>query len=140
MAEAIFNEKVRQLGLEGKISGDSAGTANYHVGENPDHRTIKVATGHGVPIRHKGQQFRARHGLEFQYLVAMDQHNLDDMSRELGQPHDGLYLMRDFDPKGKGKAVPDPYHGSMSDFEEVYQILDRSLDEFIQFVRQKHGF
>lgn len=138
LAEAIFQHKITQKGLQNRISCDSAGTANYHVGDDPDSRSIEVAVKHGVPIQHKGMQFHHSHGSEFDYIMAMDQSNFRNIIHELGYKHEGLSLMRDFDPKGKGLEVPDPYYGGKDGFEEVYQILDRSTEELIEFLVDKH--
>ena len=138
LAEAIFKKKLQNEGLEGKIHADSAGTANYHVGENPDPRTIEIARKHGVPVNHKGQQFKKHHYDEFDYLLAMDHSNYHNMTIEMGMDSDKLILMRDFDSDGNGQDVPDPWYGGMNGFEDVYQILDRSLDEFLEFVRKEH--
>lgn len=138
LAEAIFKKKLEIERLESKISCDSAGTANYHVGENPDPRTVEIAGKHGIPVNHKGQQFKKHHAEEFQYLIAMDISNYKNMVSEIGQDTDRLILMRDFDPFGKGEDVPDPWYGGINGFEQVYQILDRSLDKFLDHLKEKH--
>lgn len=137
LAEAIFNEKIKKKGLQSSIMADSAGTANYHVGENPDPRTVEVASNHSIPVDHKGQQFKKKHASEFDYLVAMDRSNHQNMIIEMGNEPDSLFLMRDFDLVGKGKDVPDPWYGGMNGFEDVYEILDRSIDEFIAFIQKR---
>ncbi len=139
LAEAIFKQKIRENGLESKILCDSAGTANYHVGESPDPRTIEVANNHNVPIQHFGQQFKKHHENEFDYLIAMDYSNKSNMIRELGGESNTLFLMREFDPQAKGEDVPDPWYGGMNGFENVFQILDRSTDEFLHFLKEKHN-
>ncbi|WP_420577549.1 low molecular weight protein-tyrosine-phosphatase [Ekhidna sp.] len=138
LAEAIFNKKLENEGLSVKLMADSAGTSDYHIGENPDPRTIEIAQKHQTLIYHKGQQFKKHHQEEFDYLIAMDRSNLENMIREMGENPSKLILMRDFDPKGKGEDVPDPYFGGANGFENVYQILDRSLDEFLNFLKEKH--
>ncbi|SNT06786.1 protein tyrosine phosphatase [Ekhidna lutea] len=139
LAEAIFNKKLQNEGLSNKIMADSAGTGNYHVGENPDPRTIEIAGKHGIPVNHKGQQFKKHHQTDFDYLVAMDHSNQSNMIAEMGEHPEKLLLMRDFDPYGKGEDVPDPYYGGTNGFETVYQILDRSLVEFLTFLKKKHN-
>lgn len=139
LAEAIFKKKLENEDLSDIISADSAGTANYHVGENPDPRTIEIAAKHGVPVNHKGQQFKNHHQDEFDYLLAMDRSNYKNMTLEMDADSDKLFLMRDFDADGKGEDVPDPYYGGINGFEDVYQILDRSLDEFLAFVKKEHN-
>ncbi|MEQ9467541.1 MAG: low molecular weight protein-tyrosine-phosphatase [Ekhidna sp.] len=139
LAEAILIEKVKKMGLAHKIAVDSVGTANYHVGENPDPRTIEIAEKYGIPVNHRGQQFKKYHQNEFDYLLAMDASNYQNMVKEMGEDPEKLMMMRDFDPDGKGKDVPDPWYGGMNGFEEVYQILDRSADELLNFLKEKHN-
>lgn len=138
LAEAVFKHKVIERGLADKVKADSAGTSNYHIGDDPDHRTIKVCVNHGIEIKHKGRQFHYSDREKFDYILAMDSSNHRNIIHEMADKHDGLYLMRDFDPKAKGADVPDPYYGGPDGFEEVYRILDRSLDEFLDFLMKKH--
>ncbi len=139
LAEAIFQQMIDNQSLNRSVLTDSAGTSSYHIGENPDPRTIKIAEKHGVPVNHKGQQFKKHHAEAFDYLVAMDHSNFDNMASEIGGRPEKLLLMRDFDPQGKGEGVPDPYYGGIDGFENMYQILDRSLDEFLKFLKEKHA-
>ena len=136
LAEAIFNEKVKQKGLSDQLISDSAGTANYHIGKNPDQRSIDVALKHNIPIKHKGQQFTKEHIKQFDYLIAMDNSNLQNMVIEIGNQPNKLFLMRDFDPEGKGMDIPDPYYGGLNGFENVYQMLDRSVEELIKYLKK----
>ena len=69
----------------------------------------------------------------------MDSSNYRNMVAEMGEEPSGLYLMRHFDPEDSDADVPDPYYGSGDGFEEVYQILDRSLDEFINFIKEEYS-
>ena len=139
LAEAIFKHKVVRAKLEKQIGVDSAGTANYHVGQPPDDRTIAVAEKHQIPIHHYGQQFRKQHKKQFQYFIAMDSSNYKDIINCLGQKPEGLLLMRDFDdPNNKEKNVPDPYYGGVEGFEEIYQILEKCTDNFLSFLVNKY--
>ena len=70
MAEAIFNHKVKEKGLSDQYKGDSAGTANYHIGDQPDPRTVETVAKNGIKIHHYGQQFQRSHADEFDYLIA----------------------------------------------------------------------
>ena len=45
-------------------------------------------------------------------------------------------LMREFDPVGKGEEVPDPYYGGEKKFQEVFEILDRSTENFLSHLHQ----
>lgn len=139
LAEAIFNHKVTNKGLQHTIYAYSAGTANYHVGEEPDPRTVDVAAKHSIAIDHLGQQFKKKHSKEFDYLIAMDASNKLNMVREIGKEPENLFLMRDFDHLGKGKDVPDPWYGGMEGFEKVFNMLDRSLDNLLNYILKEKG-
>lgn len=138
LAEAMFREKVENKGLSGHITCDSAGTGNYHVGEDPDERSIEIARKYNFPMIHKGRQLLAPDGKAFDYILAMDTSNHRNILRILNEQHAGLYLLGDFDPLEKGGEVPDPYFGGLDGFEDVYEILDRTLDHFLEFLIERH--
>jgi protein-tyrosine phosphatase len=39
--------------------------------------------------------------------------------------------MREFDPSEKGGEVPDPYYGGEKNFQEVFEMLDRTADALL---------
>lgn len=137
LAEAIFKDKITKKGLNHAFEVDSAGTGHWHVGEDPDPRSIAIAQKNNVPIQHKGRQFSIEDSA-FDYILAMDSHNLMNILSLLEVQHEGLYLMRYFDEKQKDADVPDPYYGGDSGFQNVYDILDRSCDKLIDFLIDKH--
>ena len=56
---------------------DSAGTANYHVGEPPDRRTVAAARRRGYDLASlRARQIRAADFDEFDRVLAMDHANL----------------------------------------------------------------
>lgn len=138
LAEAIFNQKVKEKGLADKIRCDSAGTANYHIGADPDRRSIETAIKHGIPIAHKGRQYQPGDAGIFDYILAMDENNFRDIVHISGKKPTGLFKMRAFDPKGKDENVPDPYYGGQDGFDLVYEMLDRSSDELLLHIAKKH--
>jgi protein-tyrosine phosphatase len=130
MAEAIFNHHVKELGFH--HLSDSCGTANYHVGDLPDPRTVSVVKEHGVSIQHYGRQLSIEDFDRFDLILAMDSSNHSDILRIGASAHrDKVKLMREFDPEGNGD-VPDPYYGGPRDFKEVYDILNRSIKNLLQ--------
>lgn len=138
MAEAIFNHKISKAGLHEFLMGDSCGTSNYHIGSDPDKRTIHCVNKNGVSIQHAARQLNI-HDLEaFDLILAMDENNHRDILRlELASKHaHKVKLMRDFDPRGSGN-VPDPYWGGEKEFQEVYDMLNRSIDTLIATMQTK---
>jgi len=140
LAEAIFRQKVANSGLSDKSLVDSAGTGNYHVGEDPDERTIEIAQDNAIPITHKARQFTRQDFASFDYILAMDNDNLRNIQGLIrGEIKTRIFLMLEFD-KTDLMDVPDPYFGGKDGFEKVFSILDSSLDHFLDFLKKEHQF
>ncbi len=137
LAEAIFKDKIAKKGLNDAFEVDSAGTGHWHVGEDPDPRTIAIARKNNLPIQHKGRQFSIEDHV-YDYILAMDGNNFTNILSQLETRHEGLFLMRHFDETHKDADVPDPYYGGDDGFQKVYDILDRSCERFIEFLADKH--
>jgi len=136
LAEAIFKDKVREKDLEHFFEIDSCGTSDYHIGEQPDRRTIANALKNGVAIDHCGRQFTVRDLEEFDYIFAMDKSNQHNILRLMKDEkyRKKVMLMREFDTIGKGEEVPDPYYGGEKNFQEVFEMLNRSTENFLKHV------
>lgn len=125
------------MGLEGQLIADSCGTGSYHIGERPDPRTLASAAKYGIPVSHLCRQLHENDFTEFDMILAMDESNKKNILWKGGEPFSKkVWLMRAFDPHG-GEQVPDPYHGRESEFEEVYQILDRSVSGLIRYLKKE---
>jgi protein-tyrosine phosphatase len=140
LAEALFKHKIKQAGLANKVTADSCGTGDYHIGSQPDRRSVQVAQKHHVPIDHACRQLVDSDLVEFDYLMAMDKSNHRNILFLASKPdqHAKVLLMRSFDKSDNLEEVPDPYYGGPKDFQEVYDILDRSLDGFIAHLHNRH--
>ena len=142
LAEAILNHKVRERNLDRQIQSDSCGTSNYHIGKAPDHRSISCAKGRGILIDHAGRQIIPGDFEEFDYIIVMDQSNLKNvrsLMERSGRSHSHLYLMREFQPNAAHTEVPDPYFGDEAGFEEVYDMLDESIDHLLEKIISNEG-
>ena len=132
LAEAVFNDQIAKAGLETQFEADSCGTANYHVGDPPDPRTIRTAHKNGIPIQHVGRQLARQDFERFDHILVMDASNYQNtIQRAPEELHHKVELMRHYDPDGPGRDVPDPYYGDERDFQQVLEILDRSIAQFI---------
>ena len=133
LAEAIFKHKVANRNLTDFFDIDSCGTSNYHIGDIPDPRTFAIATKHGIKMDHIVRQFTIEDLEGYDYIFAMDENNFKNIVKlSINEIHKGkVFLMREFDSQGKGKEVPDPYWGKETEFQEVFDILNRSIDGFL---------
>ena len=78
LGEGILREKIKKTKVE--ITIDSAGTANYHIGEHPDKRTIENALKHNINIsKLKARQFSVLDYDNFDLIFVMDSSNYSDV-------------------------------------------------------------
>jgi len=140
LAEAIFKTRISQRNLDHLVEADSCGTADYHAGDLPDKRTIANAKKNGIVISHRGRQLSIQDLVHFDFIIAMDQSNYQNILRLQGAPMHAhkISLMRSFEPEQGRAEVPDPYYGDERNFQEVFEILDRSIKSFIHFLEKEH--
>ena len=136
LAEGVLGKLLAAEGLQGQIEVDSAGTSAYHIGELPDYRTRQVAENNGIRLTHRARQFKKADFDEFDYILAADKSNLSHL-KSLQNPHSKakLHLIRDWE--GENLEVPDPYYGTMKDFEEVYLIVEKALRLFLEKLKKE---
>ena len=130
LAEHLFRHVAKEADRLAKYSVSSAGTDAWHVGESPDPRMRRVAATHGIQYDGTAQQLRPGDLEKYDLLFVMDQEILRDVVRMARSPEQRrkIHLLREYDPSSEpGAAVPDPYYGNIFDFEETYQIIERSV-------------
>jgi len=154
LAEGIFNKLLKDRELHLKVSSDSAGTGNYHIGDKPDKRSIKVAGQNNIALTHKGRQIGVADFKNFDYILAMDNDNfkiikgLEQKVQALETTKAKIYLAREFDNLYDDEVddsenetswdVADPYHGEDEDFQECYGMLERCCTEFLKYLVKAH--
>ena len=137
MAEGILRHMITEQGLDWRT--DSAGTGDYHVGEQPDRRAMKTMRERGIDISDlRARHLRSSDFEEFDLLVAMDANNLHNM-RQVAPSHElakKARLMMDYAPAHALREVPDPYFGGDEGFVEVYEMLTEACRNLIEDVRR----
>ena len=132
IAEGVFRHKVEQQGLDYEV--DSAGTAAYHVGEQPDPRMQLTAQNHGIDISaQSARQFSVEDFDRFDVIYAMDNSNLQNILALAESEDDRLkvkLLLNEFKP-GSNMSVPDPWFGGVEGFEDVFQLVNAACDNII---------
>ncbi len=129
LAEGILQAKVGDNHLV-----DSAGTGNWHVGEQPDRRSVAVAKKYGVDISdQRAMHFNPIFFEEFDLIFAMDKQNSIDL-QQLARNEEEKEKVKLILKEGTGLAhnVPDPYYDGEDAFEHIYQLLDEATDGIIK--------
>ena len=136
MADGLLRKKINEFGLNAVV--DSAGTSNYHIGEQPDARMRETARSLGCPIDDlRARQFVQSDFDEFDIIYAMDQSNLNNMKRLARNDQDisKLKLILNESQPGENLEVPDPYYGGEQGFLKVYNMLDLATDVIIKKIK-----
>lgn len=138
VAEGVMKHVAQTNQLDLQV--DSAGTANYHVGESPDERSQASALSHGVDISNlRGRQFTVQDFDAFDRIYVMDKSNLKNVLKLARTAADKqkVDLLLNANHPGKNLEVPDPYYGGPQGFENVYQLVLEACEAIATDI--KHG-
>jgi protein-tyrosine phosphatase len=142
IGEGVMRHLLQEAGLGDKVEVDSAGTAGYHTGELPDARARAAGKRKGIEVGGRARQFKRADFERFDYVLAMDQSNFEDLSDLAGSAElrKRLYLLRSFDADSlPGASVPDPYYGDDEDFDDVVQICLAACAPLLEKLRREHN-
>jgi protein-tyrosine phosphatase len=138
LAEGLLASKLPKE----KFTVDSAGTGNYHIGKQPDQRSIFTAQKNGLDITYqKARQFSPDDFDYFDYIYVMDSSNYDDVI-ELAKNENHknkVEMILNYLFPGENVDVPDPYYGLQNGFDMVYEMLDETCDILAKKLIEKHS-
>ena len=121
LAEGIM----RKLTNKQEFLIDSAGTANYHLGAAPDHRSIAIAALHNIDIsKQQARQLTPADIDAFDHILVMDEENLSNalaLCTSAAQ-RDKIALITTAS-EVDAPHIPDPYYGGDDGFAHVYELL-----------------
>ena len=125
LAEGILKSKAKNLEV------DSAGTAGYHIGKQPDIRSIDIAKKHDINLTNqRARQFSTRDFDDFDKIYVMDNDNYSkiiSLARNQEDMDKVDLILNEIYPK-EYKSVPDPYYGGDEGFQNIYNLLETSCE------------
>lgn len=128
LAEGILKSKVDAS----KVFVDSAGTGHWHVGDEPDKRSVAVGRKYKIDITaQRGRQISAKDFDDFDMIYVMDNSNKENVLAlaENDSHREKVRLILDEIFPGENVDVPDPYFGGNAGFENVYKMLDEACEQ-----------
>jgi protein-tyrosine phosphatase len=133
MAEAVFRHLVAEEGLSDKFEIASAGTGSWHVGEPPHHGTQLILKQNQIALGSKKAQQLTRTDVgDYDYVIAMDAENAQDIQATFGRQ---VPRLLEFAPKGSPLDVPDPYYSGGFDY--VYRLVLAGCQGLLASIREK---
>ncbi|XP_057484134.1 uncharacterized protein LOC130770646 [Actinidia eriantha] len=143
-AEGVFTDLVKKRGLDSKFKIDSAGTINYHEGNEADPRMRAASKRRGIKITSLSRPIRPSDFRDFDLILAMDKQNREDILGALerwsfrenlpADAHKKVRLMCSYCKKHDESEVPDPYYGGPQGFEKVLDLLEDACESLLDSI------
>lgn len=129
MAEAIMRQKLLDRNIQ-DINVSSKGTGKWNLGEAPHEGTQAILNSHNIPFDGMISELFQPND-DFDYIIAMDQSNVENIKQINPNIKGQLYKLLDFSDMNE-TDVPDPYY--TNNFEGVYKMVQSSCDNLINFI------
>lgn len=130
MAEVMLRDLVTRAGLARLITTSSAGTGDWHVGEQADSRTITALAKRGYDgSHHRARQFDPAWFAELDLVVVLDRSQERILRNWAASEHDRtkVRLLLSFDAEQAPlNDVPDPYYSDDALFDSVLGMIERA--------------
>ena len=92
MAQFVMQDLVNKAGLADDFFIDSAATSREEIGMPPGLRTVQKLKKEGIPsLKHRAKQVKIDDYNDFDYLICMDDKNIRNLTRILGEDTDGKF-------------------------------------------------
>jgi protein-tyrosine phosphatase len=136
LVEAVARQRGAAAGLS--ISVASCGTGSWHVGKGADPRMVRAGADAGYDLSpHRARQVRAADFEDFDWVLAMDQDNLETLQ--------GLRRGRGVEPVlflpwagvSETEEFPDPYYGDTQGFHRAVALAEQGVDGLIARLRRQ---
>lgn len=137
--EAVLNKMILDHGLAQHLSCESAGTADYHIGEEPDTRTQAHGKKRGYKFETLAQQFNPQiHFEHFDLILCLDQSNYLNIQKldPAGKHSHKIKLLMEFASQHPAREVPDPYYSGPEVFERVLDYCEDACGGVISWAKK----
>lgn len=134
MAEVVARAQLAGAGLDGAVVVDSAGTGDWHVGDqmNARARAALIRAGHDGEA-HRARQFDPSWLARRDLVLAMDNSNFKTLKSLCRTDSGDTSRIRLFgEVTGlDGADVPDPYGGNPVEFARVLAMLESAMPRLV---------
>ncbi len=132
IAEALLKRKYSENNIDGEV--DSAGFEPRTINDKPDNRAIEEAEKRGLSLDCISRIFVKKDFDSFDKIFVMDTKNyreVIDLARNSNDKKKVDYLYNTINP-GSNKTIPDPIYSGLSNFTELFDILDNATDVIVK--------
>jgi protein-tyrosine phosphatase len=146
IANAVLLGATKHLSAP-KVKVDSSGTGAWHVGQPAAEYSKQVWQDAGYEYEHLAKQFKSDFFQKHDLILAMDLSNRNNLLKLAQSESDKnkIIMFTSFDASksqidpdskdGNLLSVPDPYGGSIDQFQSVLKIIEQATIGFTSWVR-----
>ena len=128
MAEYIFKKLIKDAGIEESFEVDSAATSREEIGNDIYPPAKKCLKEHGIPFDvHSARQITKQDVEYYDYIIAMEDYNINNLERKFGQSYKFKRLL---DFTDTPRNISDPWY--TGDFETAYAEIEKGCRAFLE--------
>jgi protein-tyrosine phosphatase len=146
-AEVVLAQLLADAELGDEVVVGSAGTGDWHVGNDMDPRSRETLERNGYwhPV-HRARQFSVADFDTYDMVLAIDEGHLARLAQLARLADDpvsaaaSISLLRSYDPTAAAVGdldVPDPYYRTAADFDEVLAQVERACAGLVAQLKQR---
>lgn len=145
MGEVILRAMLARAGLADRVSVDSCGTGEWHVGQPAQPFALQALADAGYDgSPHRGQQLTPAFVTDRDLLLALDDGHLRWLQKLSRKAHGTaqVRLLREFDPVAVADGtvqVDDPYGGTPTDYERAREEIERACAGLTEWLTRSIG-
>ena len=133
MAESVCAYEIAKRGII-NISVDSAAAHTDEIGNPPHRGTQEKLRRENIPlVPHRARLLRASDSELYDYFIGMDEYNVRDMKRILGNTKKPVCKLLDF--TGAPRAIADPWY--TGNFDITFQDVIEGVNALLDFLEEQ---
>lgn len=129
MAESVCVYEAKRRGLRVEVSSAAAHTDE--IGNPPHYGTRKKLDEEGIPlVPHRARLLTRRDGAEYDYILGMDDYNVRDIKRIVGNCRAKVCRLLDF--SSSPRAIADPWY--TGNFDATFSDVAEGVDALLNYL------
>ncbi|MBD5520051.1 MAG: low molecular weight phosphotyrosine protein phosphatase [Lachnospiraceae bacterium] len=136
MAESVMTHIVKQQNLDSQFHIFSAATSREEIGNTPHYGTVGKLRSLGIPlVPHRAVQMTREDYKKYDYLIGMDQMNIRNMMRIVGNDDEHKVVkLLDF---GKNpRDIADPWY--TGNFDVTYDDILEGCEALLEYLKREN--
>jgi protein-tyrosine phosphatase len=132
IAEGVLQHLANEQHLNWTV--ESAGTNQFHIGEEPHKSSQKVCKENGIDISHqRARRFKTEDFIEYDLIFALATDVIDEM-KTITEVHFNatkVQLLLDVIYPGENKSVTDPWYGTEAGYYPVFDEIKKCCEAIV---------